>query len=107
VAAVQKSSDAVTTGFNKTFSSDLNKTVSENILSIEGELEEFAKLKGYQIQNFQSAAPFKSTLRMFSDQPSTVDINNKNITTYQYYPESAPGTALNVLTTTANEVALN
>ena len=108
VKVVQESSEGVATGFRKTFASDLLNTVNSQITSINTQLTVFEKLKGTSIPNFQPEGN-KSVLKMFSNEPAVETNPGSNVilTTYQYYPATTPGTALNVLTTTADKVALN
>jgi hypothetical protein len=44
---------------------------------------------------------------MFSSNPSNVYVGHNLITTYQYYPEAQPGTALHVIKNRAKVLALD
>ena len=72
-------------------------------------MEKMRSYKDTKVHNFQSTEPKTSTLQMFSNYASTTkDSWGKNIiSTFQFYPEEKPGTALYDIFENIRDVALN
>ena len=66
------------------------------------------KFKDTKVDNLENNGS-KSVLKMFSNEPSTVESiqTGEIMKSYQFYPKTTPGTALNIFYETADKVALN
>ena len=105
---VQTSSEQVAIGFKDAFvdKEDLLKTVKTQIPAVNKMIDELAKFKDYEVNNFETDGS-KSVLKMFSSEPSDISVDGEVVKSYQYYPATTEGTALNIFTTVADKVALN